>query len=69
MIIESGVLAGKTRRAIGSTVLDDAVARQDTITMLVAQIRRARRLIPGLQGTWVREHNLEGWWPATQSTS
>jgi IS5 family transposase len=59
VIAETGVLVGKTRRAIDSTVLDDAVARQDTITMLVAQIRRARRLIPELRGTWVREHNLE----------
>jgi hypothetical protein len=37
VITESGVLAGKTRRAVDSTVLDDAVARQDTITMLVAR--------------------------------
>jgi IS5 family transposase len=60
VIIETGVLAGKTRRAIDSTVLDDAVARQDTVTMLVAQIRRARRLVPELADMWVREHNLEG---------
>jgi hypothetical protein len=60
VIAESGVLAGKARRAIDSTVLDDAVARQDTITMLVAQIRRARRLVPDLREVWVREHNLEG---------
>jgi IS5 family transposase len=60
VISETGVLAGKTRRAIDSTVLDDAVARQDTISMLVAQIRRVRRLVPGLREMWVREHNLEG---------
>jgi IS5 family transposase len=60
VITESGVLTGRTRRAIDSTVLDDAVARQDTITMLVTQIRRARRLIPELAEIWVREHNLEG---------
>lgn len=60
VIVESKVLAGKTRRALDSTVLDDAVARQDTITMLVAQIRRVRKLIPELEGVWVREHNLEG---------
>jgi IS5 family transposase len=56
----SGVLAGRTRRVLDSTVLDDAVARQDTIKMLVAQIRRVRRLIPELVGVWVREDNLEG---------
>jgi hypothetical protein len=60
VITESGVLTGKTRRAIDSTVLDDAVARQDTVSMLVTQIRRVRRLVPGLRGVWVREHNLNG---------
>lgn len=55
---ESKVLAGKTRRALDSTVLDDAVARQDTITMLATQIRRVRKLIPELVSVWVREHNL-----------
>lgn len=59
VITESRVLAGKTRRALDSTVLDDAVARQDTITMLVTQIRRVRKLIPELESVWVREHNLE----------
>ena len=56
----SGVLAGKTRRVLDSTVLDDAVARQDTFKMLVAQIRRVRRLIPDLHRVWVHEDNLEG---------
>lgn len=59
VITESGVLAGKHRRALDSTVLDDAVTRQDTITMLTAQIRRVRKLIPELSVVWVREHNLE----------
>jgi IS5 family transposase len=60
VIAETGVLAGKTRRALDSTVLDDAVARQDTISMLVAQIRRVRKLTPELREVWVRTHNLEG---------
>jgi IS5 family transposase len=60
VVAETGVLKGKTRRAVDSTVLDDAVARQDTITMLVAQIRRVRKLIGELGGVWVRDHNLEG---------
>ena len=60
VITSSGVIAGKTRRALDSTVLDDAVARQDTITMLVTQICRVRRLIPELGSVWIREHNLEG---------
>lgn len=60
VIAESGVIAGKNRRALDSTVLDDAVARQDTVTMLVDQIRRVRKLIPELASVWVREHNLDG---------
>lgn len=59
VITESNVLVGKTRRALDSTVLDGAVARQDTITMLATQIRRVRKLIPELVDVWVREHNLE----------
>ena len=47
VITETGVLAGKRRRAVDSTVLDDAVARQDTVTQLVAQIRRVAREVPG----------------------
>lgn len=60
VIDESGVIVGKARRALDSTVLDDAVARQDTIDMLVTQIRRVRKLVPALVEVWVREHNLEG---------
>ena len=47
VIAETGVLAGKTRRALDSTVLDDAVATQDTVTQLVAAIRRVGREVPG----------------------
>jgi hypothetical protein len=43
----SGVLQGRTRRALDSVVLDDAVATQDTITQLIAAIRRVRRQVPG----------------------
>lgn len=60
VINASGVIAGKTRRVLDSTVLDDAVQRQDTIDLLVSQIRRVRRLIPELRTVWVRDHNLEG---------
>jgi len=47
VIAETGVLAGKTRRALDSTILDDAVATQDTVTQLIAAIRRVRREVPG----------------------
>lgn len=46
VIDATGVLRGRTRRALDSTVLDDAVATQDTITQLIAAIRRVRRLVP-----------------------
>jgi hypothetical protein len=47
VIAETGVLTGKTRRALDSVVLDDAVATQDTITQLIAAIRRVGREVPG----------------------
>ncbi|MCP3937600.1 MAG: IS1182 family transposase [Actinomycetia bacterium] len=55
----TGVLAGKRLRALDSTVLDDAVARQDTITMLAQQIRRVRRMIPELAKVPVHDDNLD----------
>ena len=47
VIAQSGALSGKRRRAVDSTILEDAVARQDTVTQLIAQIRRVGRQIPG----------------------
>jgi IS5 family transposase len=47
VITSTGVLAGRTRRALDSTVLDDAVARQDTVTQLIASIRRVTREVDG----------------------
>jgi transposase len=42
----TGVLKGKTRRAVDSVVFDDAVATQDTVTQLIAAVRRVRREVP-----------------------
>jgi hypothetical protein len=47
VIAQTGVLKGKARRALDSTVLDDAVATQDTVIQLVAAIRAVRRIVPG----------------------
>jgi IS5 family transposase len=47
VVAQTGVLAGKTRRALDSTILDDSVATQDTVTQLIAAIRRVRREVPG----------------------
>lgn len=43
----TGALSGRTRRALDSTILDDAVATQDTVTQLIGAIRRVRREVPG----------------------
>ena len=50
VVAATGVLAGKHRRALDSTVLDDAVATQDTVTQLVAAVRRVIREVPGADG-------------------
>jgi hypothetical protein len=47
VVAETGVLAGKSRRALDSVVLDDAVATQDTVVQLIAAIRRVCREVPG----------------------
>jgi transposase len=48
VVLETGVLARKTRRALDSTILDDAVATQDTVTQLISQSRRVLSAVPVL---------------------
>jgi len=47
VIAATGILAGRRRRVIDSTVIDDAVATQDTVSQLTAAIRRVARVVPG----------------------
>ncbi len=47
VIAATGAVTGKTRRALDSTVLEDAVATQDTVIQLIAAIRRVRREVAG----------------------
>jgi hypothetical protein len=47
IVATTGALTGRTRRALDSTVLEDAVATQDTVTQLIAAIRRVGRTLPG----------------------
>lgn len=47
VVAATGVLGGKTMRALDSVVLDDAVATQDTVTQLIAAVRRVGREVPG----------------------
>lgn len=49
VIAATGAVKGRQRRALDSTILDDAVARQDTVTQLIAQVRRVGREVPGAQ--------------------
>jgi IS5 family transposase len=55
----TGVLKGRTRRALDSTLLDDAVATQDTVTQLISAIRRVRREVPGAAGVALNAHDYE----------
>ena len=59
VIDATGVLQGKTRRALDSTLLDDAVATQDTVTQLIAAIRRVRRVVPGASGVALLAHDYD----------
>lgn len=60
VIAATGVLKGKHRRALDSVVLDDAVATQDTVTQLIAAVRRVIREVPGASevgGRWCTAHD------------
>ena len=47
VIAQTGILRGRRRRCVDSTVFDDAVAAQDTVTQLVAAVRKVARVVPG----------------------
>jgi hypothetical protein len=55
----TGVLKGRRRRVLDSTILADAVATQDTVTQLVAAIRRVRRLVPQARGVELVAHDYD----------
>jgi Transposase DDE domain/Transposase domain (DUF772) len=55
----TGVLAGRRRRVLDSTILEDAVATQDTVTQLVAAIRRVRRLVPQARAVELGAHDYD----------
>ena len=54
---DTGVLANKSRRALDSTLLDDAVATQDTVTQLVSMIRRVRNAVDAAAAVEVTAHD------------
>ena len=47
VIAQTGILRGRNKRVFDSTIMDDAVATQDTVTQLISQIRRVGREVPG----------------------
>ena len=47
VIAQTGILRGRRKRCVDSTVFDDAVATQDTVTQMVAAIRKVARVVPG----------------------
>jgi hypothetical protein len=49
VVVATGVLKGRQRRAVDSTVLDDAVATQDTVTQIISAIRRVIREVPSAE--------------------
>jgi len=55
----TGVLRGRGRRVLDSTVLEDAVATQDTVTQLVAAIRRVRRLVAAAREVELAAHDYD----------
>jgi IS5 family transposase len=55
----TGVLKGRGRRVLDSTIMEDAVATQDTVTQLVAAIRRVRRLVPQARGVQLGAHDYD----------
>jgi hypothetical protein len=61
VIDQTGVLSGKTRRALDSVVLDDAVATQDTVTQLIAAVRRVRRAVPAAADLIAQHCHAHDW--------
>jgi hypothetical protein len=50
VVEQTGILRGRRRRAVDSTILADAVATQDTVTQLISAIRRVAREVPDAAG-------------------
>jgi Transposase DDE domain/Transposase domain (DUF772) len=59
VVAVTGVLTGRGRRVLDSTILEDAVATQDTVTQLVAAIRRVRRLVPAAREVKLAAHDYD----------
>lgn len=47
IVEQTGILKGRRRRVVDTTILADAVSTQDTVTQLVSAVRRVAREVPG----------------------
>jgi Transposase DDE domain/Transposase domain (DUF772) len=47
VMAETGILRGRRKRCVDSTVFDDAVATMDTVSQLVAAMRKVARVVDG----------------------
>ena len=59
VIADTGVLRGRRKRCVDSTVFDDAVATQDTVTQVVAAMRKVARCVPGAASVIARVARLD----------
>ena len=59
VIEQTGILRGRRKRCVDSTVFDDAVATQDTVTQLVAAVRKVVRVVPGATAVIARAAILD----------
>jgi hypothetical protein len=59
VIAATGILRGRRKRCADSTVSGDAVLTQDTVTQLVAAIRRVARVVPGAAAVIARVCELD----------
>lgn len=59
VIKQTNVLHDRDRRVLDSTVLDDAVATQDTVMQLATAIRRVRREIPEAKAVSLDAHDYD----------
>ena len=50
VIAQTGILRGRRKRCVDSTVFDDAVATMDTVSQLMAAMRKVARVVPGAAG-------------------
>jgi hypothetical protein len=59
VISQTGILAGRRKRCVDSTVFDDAVATMDTCTQLVTAMRKVARVVPGADEVAARVCRLD----------